>query len=60
MNTFCLKGCLQFGDEYDSSQAEFNTGVVRANEFLDESGLVNFWVFRRKDFTTSVGGQYIT
>jgi hypothetical protein len=49
-----------FGDEYDASQAEFQTGVVRGNEIFDESGLVKIGYIEGKNLTTTVGGQYIT
>jgi len=49
-----------FGDEYDASQAEFQTGVVRNNEIFDESGLVKIGYIEEKNLTTTVGGQYIT
>lgn len=49
-----------FGDEYDASQAEFQTGVVRSNEIFDESGLVKIGYIEEKNLTTTVGGQYIT
>lgn len=49
-----------FGVEYDASQAEFQTGVVRGNEIFDESGLVKIGYIDGNNLTTTVGGQYIT
>ena len=49
-----------FGAEYDASQAEFQTGVVRGKEIFDESGLVKIGYIEGKYLTTTVGGQYIT
>ncbi len=49
-----------FGAEYDASQAEFQTGVVRGNEIFDESGLVKIGHIDGNNLTTTVGGQYIT
>jgi len=49
-----------FGDEYDASQAEFQTGVVRSNEIFDESGFVKIGYIDGKILTTTVGGQYIS
>jgi hypothetical protein len=48
------------GAEYDASQAEFQTGVVRGNEIFDESGLVKIGYIEGNNLTTTVGGQYIT
>jgi hypothetical protein len=49
-----------FGAEYDASQAEFQTGLVRGNEIFDESGYVKIGYIEGKNLTTTVGGQYIT
>lgn len=49
-----------FGAEYDASQAEFQSGVVRGNEIFDESGLVKIGYIEGKNLTTTVGGQSIT
>jgi hypothetical protein len=48
------------GAEYDASQAEFQTGLVRGNEIFDESGYVKIGYIEGKNLTTTVGGQYIT
>lgn len=49
-----------FGAEYDASQAEFQSGVVRGNGIFDESGLVKIGNIEGKSLTTTVGGQYIS
>jgi len=49
-----------FGDDYDASQAEFQSGVVRGKEIFDESGFVKIGTVDGKILTTTVGGRYIS
>ena len=48
------------GDEYDNSNIEYESGIVKGNDLYESSGFVKIGVVENKLLKTSIGGNSIT
>jgi hypothetical protein len=48
------------GDEYDNQNIQYETGIVKANDLYESSGMVKIGYVNGRALITSIGGQQVT
>jgi hypothetical protein len=49
-----------YGQEYDSQNAQSDSGIIKGNDLYDSSGMVKIGYVDGRNLTTSIGGNNVT